>query len=139
MTSRYHALEILQQGLSDRCPEPLFQAVTERLAPWRPEPPVFFRLSTAPPPLDGGEPSAELHVCVLVGNVLLDVRAATDGFSESLIPLRAIDRLRLIRKPDRDQIEIRHGDCISWIERKEDDAAGADLEAFLLGLQRKLA
>jgi hypothetical protein len=138
LTSRYHALEILQAGLGEHCPEPLFATVTERLAPWRPGPPVFFRLSTAPPPLDGGEPSAELHVCVLLGGALLDVRAATDGFSESLLPLASIDRVRLIRKEDRTQVEIRHGDCISWLERKEDDVAGADLEEFLVQLQRRL-
>ena len=109
-----------------------------RLRAWPRAALLFWRASSLPAPLDGGAPSAELHAVLLLDAALLDVRAATDGFSESLIPLRAIDRLRLIRKPDRTQVEIRHGDCISWLERKPEDEAGADLETALLALQHAL-
>ncbi len=142
MSSRYHVFEILQRELAERCPEENLRAVSERLACWKPKPQLFYRFSSYPAPgTDSGE-ACELHVAVLVGQgpgALLDLRSATDGFSESLIPLRAIDRLRLVRKADRTQVEIRHGDCISWLERKEDDAKGADLEDFLVQLQRAIA
>jgi hypothetical protein len=142
MTSRYHVFEILQAELAGACPEEILQAISERLASWKPKPHLFFRYTAYPAPGSESGEACELHVAVLVGDgpgALLDVRAASDGFSESLIPLRAIDRLRLVRKPDRTQVEIRHGDCISWLERKEDDAKGADLEDFLVQLQRAIA
>jgi len=139
MTSRYHTFETLQAELGGACPEEVLRAVSERLANWKPRPHLFFRFSSYPAPgTDAGE-ACELHVAVLLAGkpgALLDVRAATDGFSESLIPLRAIDRLRLVRKPDRTQVEIRHGDCISWLESKEDDTKGSSIEAFLLELQK---
>ncbi len=142
MSSKYHVFEILQAELHERCPEEILRAVSDRLANWKPRPHLFFRYSAYPAPnTDSGE-ACELHVAVLVGTgagALLDVRAATDGFSESLIPLPAIDRLRLVRKPDRIQLEIRHGDCISWLERKEDDVAGSELEDFLVELQKAIA
>ncbi len=142
MTSRYHVFEILQAELADACPEEILRAVSERLSAWKPRPQLFFRYSAYPAPGTESGEACELHVAVLVGTgggALLDVRAATDGFSESLIPLRSIDRLRLVRKPDRTQVEIRHGDCISWLERKEDDSRGSDLEAFLVELQKAVA
>jgi hypothetical protein len=121
-------------------PADLLAAVNARLARWSgSDRPGWFRYSALPAPASGGPASAELHVVVLVQGVLLDVRAATDGFSSSLIPLRAIDRVRLIRKPDRTQIEIRHGDCITWLERKEDDAAGLALDVILEALEGALA
>lgn len=141
MTSRYHVFEILQAELGGACPEEILRAVSERLANWKPKPHLFFRFASYPAPGTESGEACELHVAVLVGDgpgALLDVRAATDGFSESLIPLRAIDRLRLVRKPDRVQVEIRHGDCISWLERKEDDTRGAELEDFLLELQKAM-
>ncbi len=70
---------------------------------------------------------------------LAHIRAASDGFSETLVPLRAVDRLRLIRKPDKTQVEIRHGDCIHWLEKGTEDENAGDLEAFLLALQQALA
>ncbi len=142
MTSRYHVFEVLQAELGGSCPEEVLREVSDRLAAWKPAPFLFFRFCSYPAPGAPGDRACELHVAVLVGDgpgALLDVRAASDGFSESLIPLRAIDRVRLVRKPDRTQIEIRHGDCISWLERKEDDTKGADLEAFLVELQRAIA
>jgi hypothetical protein len=142
MTSRYHVFEILQAELDGACPEEILRAASERLAAWKPKPQLFYRFAAYPAPgTDSGE-ACELQVAVLVGDgpgALLDIRAATDGFSESLIPLRAIDRLRLVRKPDRVQLEIRHGDCISWLERKDDDARGAELEDFLVVLQKAIA
>ncbi len=142
MTSRYHVFELLQRELSGSCPEEILRAVAERLAPWGPEPPFFYRYSAYPAPDAEDGQACELHVAVLVGGglgALLDLRAATDGFSESLLPLRSVDRLRLLRKPDRTQVEIRHGDCISWLERKEDDQAGSELEAFLVHLEKAVA
>ncbi len=142
MTSRYHVFETLQAELGGLCPEEVLRMVSERLSAWKPAPQLFFRYSVYPSPgAETGE-ACELHVAVLVGEgpgALLDVRAATDGFSESLIPLRAIDRLRLVRKEDRVQLEIRHGDCISWLERKQDDTKGCDLEAFLVELEKVVA
>ena len=142
MTSRYHVFEALQTALGGTCPEDVLRAVSERLSAWKPHPVMFFRYSAyLAPGTESGE-ACELHVAVLVGEgpgALLDVRAATDGFSESLIPLRSIDRLRLVRKPERVQLEIRHGDCISWLERKDEDAAGSELEAFLIELQKAVA
>lgn len=142
MSSRYHVVEILQAELAEACPEELLRSVVERLVGRRSEISPFYRFTTYPAPGTESGEASELHVAALVGtgpSALLDVRAATDGFSESLIPLRSIDRLRLVRKPDRTQVEIRHGDCISWLERKEDDTKGADLEDFLLALQQALA
>jgi hypothetical protein len=142
MSSRYHVFEVLQAELAESCPEEILRAVSERLASWKPQPHLFFRYASYPAPGTESGEACELHVAVLVGHgpgALLDVRSATDGFSESLIPLRAIDRLRLVRKPDRTQVEIRHGDCISWLERKEDDSKGSDLEDFLVELQKALA
>lgn len=142
MTSRYHVFEVLQAELDGACPEDVLRAMSERLAAWKPLPHLFFRFTAYPAPgTDSGE-ACELHVAVLVGaapGALLDIRAASDGFSESLIPLRAIDRLRLVRKPDRTQVEIRHGDCISWLESKEDDLRGSSIEDFLVELQRAIA
>ncbi len=139
MTSRYHVFETLQAELDGACPEEVLRAVSERLSPWKPRPEMFYRFTSYPAPgTDSGE-ACELHVAVLLAGKpggLLDVRAASDGFSESLIPLRAIDRLRLVRKPDRTQVEIRHGDCISWLERKEDDTLGSEIEDFLVELQK---
>ena len=142
MSSRYHVVEILQNELGGACPEELLRATSDRLAAWKPSPHLFFRYTSYPAPGTESGEAQELHVAVLVGEgpgALLDLRVATDGFSESLLPLRAIDRLRLVRKPEHTQVEIRHGDCISWLERKEDDAKGSDLEAFLLELQRAIA
>ncbi len=142
MTSRYHVFEILQAELREHCPEEILRTVSERLSAWKPSPKLFYRYSAYPAPGTESGEACELHVAVLVGSgpgALLDIRAATDGFSESLIPLRAIDRLRLVRKPDRTQVEIRHGDCISWLERKEDDTKGSELEAFLAELEKVVA
>jgi hypothetical protein len=142
MSSRYHVFEVLQTELAERCPEEILRAVSDRLSQWKTTPHLFFRFASYPAPGTESGEACELHVAVLVGagpGALLDVRAATDGFSESLIPLRAVDRLRLVRKPDRVQLEIRHGDCISWLERKEDDTAGSELEDFLLELQKAIA
>jgi hypothetical protein len=142
MSSRYHVFEVLQAELAETCPEEILRAVSERLSQWKPAPHLFFRFSAYPAPGTGSGEACELHVAVLVGSgpgALLDVRAATDGFSESLIPLRSIDRLRLVRKPDRTQVEIRHGDCISWLERKDEDSKGSELEDFLVELQKAIA
>ncbi len=77
---------------------------------------TWARYVVLPPPEEGGERTHEVQVVLLGHRTLLDLRVATDGGSESALPLSSVARVRLHVKSDRTQVEIHHGGCISWIE-----------------------
>lgn len=77
---------------------------------------TWARYAAFPPPEAGGVSTHEVQVVLLGHRTLLDLRVATDGVSESVLPLSSVARVRLHLKEDRTQVEIHHGACISWIE-----------------------
>ncbi|MBN1335386.1 MAG: hypothetical protein JXB39_05450 [Deltaproteobacteria bacterium] len=77
---------------------------------------TWVRYAVLPASDEGGEPTHEVQVVLLGHRTLLDLRVASDGASESILPLSAVARVRLHVRDDRIQVEIHHGDCISWIE-----------------------
>ena len=77
---------------------------------------TWVRYAALPAPGDGGEAAHEVEITLLGHRTLIDLRIATDGASESILPLAGLARVRLHVKEDRTQVEIHHGACITWLE-----------------------
>jgi hypothetical protein len=132
--------EELKERLTAICPRgrvDLREWILSRVLRWRTEPRALFyqcRVGQQEEEEDD-PPDIDLDVAAVLGDAFVLLRAAPDGCSETLIPLHAIDRIRFIQKEGKKELEIRHGECITWLVRLPEAQVVTDLEEFVVQVQ----
>lgn len=111
--------------------------IIERVGQWNRSPDACFyqvRVGMVDPD-EPSPPDVDFEVVGVIGAALVLTRAAPDGCSETIIPLRSLDRMRFIQKEGKTEIELRHGDCITWVVRLPEAQVCSDLPRFFSDLR----
>ena len=134
------AIRLLRADLAGRCPPESIDVAARWLKrrPLAPEDAIFYQYRDFPSP-DPTQPEGELEVATLQGTCLWVLRVSGESTTEFMVPLRSIDRFRIVEKPDKTTVDLNHGECTTWLEQKPGPVVGSDLLAFAALFEARLA